>query len=246
MFEVAMSRRSRTPPPRAAASADPASHATRAWPSSSTSATPRSGGSSPPSGTGDGWSRTPRRPASSPPRTRLRRRGGALAERPRPPRSGRLCSPRDPADDRDAILEVKSGEGGGESALFAGDLLRMYTRYAERRGWQRGPRRRQSTWAMQSVDGGQGQGRRDPARRRTACSSSRRRAPGAAGAGDRVAGRIHTRRRRPGAAGGRGGRRDHRPERPAHRRLPQRRPGGQSVNTTDSRSGSPTCPPASW
>ncbi|HMA47720.1 MAG TPA: peptide chain release factor 1 [Frankiaceae bacterium] len=44
--------------------------------------------------------------------------------------------PRDPDDARDAILEVKAGEGGEESALFAGDLLRMYLRYAERRGWQ--------------------------------------------------------------------------------------------------------------
>jgi peptide chain release factor 1 len=47
----------------------------------------------------------------------------------------RLLAPRDPADHKDAILEIKSGEGGEESALFAGDLLRMYTRYAERRGW---------------------------------------------------------------------------------------------------------------
>src|SRR6201999_250209 len=47
-----------------------------------------------------------------------------------------LLIPRDPTDDKDAILEVKSGEGGEESALFAGDLLRMYTRYAERRGWK--------------------------------------------------------------------------------------------------------------
>ncbi|MCA0437406.1 MAG: peptide chain release factor 1 [Austwickia sp.] len=47
----------------------------------------------------------------------------------------RLLVPRDPDDDRDAILEVKAGEGGEESALFAGDLLRMYLRYAERRGW---------------------------------------------------------------------------------------------------------------
>jgi peptide chain release factor 1 len=47
-----------------------------------------------------------------------------------------LLVPRDPADAKDAILEVKSGEGGEESALFAGDLLRMYTRYAERRGWR--------------------------------------------------------------------------------------------------------------
>src|SRR5690606_27077505 len=42
-----------------------------------------------------------------------------------------LLVPRDPADDKDAIVEIKSGEGGEESALFAGDLLRMYTRYAE-------------------------------------------------------------------------------------------------------------------
>jgi peptide chain release factor 1 len=48
----------------------------------------------------------------------------------------RLLVPRDPGDDKDAILEVKSGEGGEESALFAGDLLRMYTRYAETRGWK--------------------------------------------------------------------------------------------------------------
>ena len=47
----------------------------------------------------------------------------------------RQLVPRDPTDDKDAILEVKSGEGGEESALFAGDLLRMYTRYAEQRGW---------------------------------------------------------------------------------------------------------------
>ncbi|HET9421918.1 MAG TPA: peptide chain release factor 1 [Nocardioides sp.] len=47
----------------------------------------------------------------------------------------RQLVPRDPTDDKDAILEVKSGEGGEESALFAGDLLRMYTRFAEGRGW---------------------------------------------------------------------------------------------------------------
>ena len=47
-----------------------------------------------------------------------------------------LLIPRDPDDDRDVILEVKAGEGGDESALFAGDLLRMYLRYAERQGWK--------------------------------------------------------------------------------------------------------------
>ena len=48
----------------------------------------------------------------------------------------RLLAPRDPNDSADALLEIKSGEGGEESALFAGDLLKMYTRYAENRGWK--------------------------------------------------------------------------------------------------------------
>ncbi|GAA4834154.1 peptide chain release factor 1 [Luteimicrobium xylanilyticum] len=48
----------------------------------------------------------------------------------------RVLVPRDPDDARDVILEVKAGEGGEESALFAGDLLRMYLRFAERRGWK--------------------------------------------------------------------------------------------------------------
>ncbi|MET0507473.1 MAG: PCRF domain-containing protein, partial [Burkholderiaceae bacterium] len=48
----------------------------------------------------------------------------------------RLLLPRDPHDARDAILEIRAGTGGDESALFAGDLLRMYLRYAERRGWR--------------------------------------------------------------------------------------------------------------
>ena len=47
-----------------------------------------------------------------------------------------LLVPKDPNDDRDTILEVKAGEGGEESALFASDLLRMYLRYAERHGWK--------------------------------------------------------------------------------------------------------------
>jgi peptide chain release factor 1 len=50
-------------------------------------------------------------------------------------RLAELLAPRDPQDAKDVILEVKAGEGGAESALFAGDLLRMYLRYAERRGW---------------------------------------------------------------------------------------------------------------
>jgi peptide chain release factor 1 len=47
-----------------------------------------------------------------------------------------LLLPRDPNDDRDVIIEVKAGAGGDESALFAGDLVRMYQRYAEKQGWK--------------------------------------------------------------------------------------------------------------
>ena len=47
-----------------------------------------------------------------------------------------LLVPRDRSDGKDVILQVKAGEGGEESALFAGDLLRMYLRYAERQGWK--------------------------------------------------------------------------------------------------------------
>src|SRR5439155_16458252 len=44
--------------------------------------------------------------------------------------------PPDPADSRNTIIEIRAGAGGQESALFAADLYRMYTRYAERRGWK--------------------------------------------------------------------------------------------------------------
>ena len=44
--------------------------------------------------------------------------------------------PRDPKDDRNIFIELRAGTGGDESALFAGDLFRMYSRYAERQGWQ--------------------------------------------------------------------------------------------------------------
>jgi len=48
----------------------------------------------------------------------------------------KVLLPRDPNDERNTFLEVRAGTGGDESALFAGDLFRMYTRYAERQGWQ--------------------------------------------------------------------------------------------------------------
>jgi peptide chain release factor 1 len=47
-----------------------------------------------------------------------------------------LLIPRDPLDDRPAIVEIRAGTGGDEAGLFAGDLLRMYTRFIERRGWR--------------------------------------------------------------------------------------------------------------
>ncbi len=48
----------------------------------------------------------------------------------------RLLIPRDPDDARDVIMEIKAGEGGAESALFAADLLRMYIQYAAHKGWK--------------------------------------------------------------------------------------------------------------
>ena len=55
----------------------------------------------------------------------------ALEERLKP-----LLIPRDPLDDRNAIVEIRAGTGGDEAALFAADLFRMYTRFIERRGWR--------------------------------------------------------------------------------------------------------------
>jgi len=48
----------------------------------------------------------------------------------------KLLLPKDPNDERNIFLEIRAGTGGDESALFAGDLFRMYARYAERQGWQ--------------------------------------------------------------------------------------------------------------
>ena len=92
-----------------------------------------------PRGVDDG----PRRPRGGPRAGRrgrvLRRwRPSALAERlgELEDRLRHLLVPREATDAKDVIMEIKSGEGGEESALFAGDLLRMYTRYAEQRGWR--------------------------------------------------------------------------------------------------------------
>ena len=61
----------------------------------------------------------------------MERQANQLAERLQ-----QLLVPRDPSDGKDVIVEIKGGEGGEESALFAGDLLRMYTRFAEQHGWR--------------------------------------------------------------------------------------------------------------
>ena len=55
---------------------------------------------------------------------------------PQVARIKQLLIPKDPADERGVFLEVRAGTGGDEAALFAGDLFRMYSRYAEGRGWR--------------------------------------------------------------------------------------------------------------
>src|SRR5208283_1446991 len=47
-----------------------------------------------------------------------------------------LLLPRDPIDDKNIILEIRAGTGGEEAGIFAGDLFRMYSRYAESQGWK--------------------------------------------------------------------------------------------------------------
>jgi len=61
----------------------------------------------------------------------LQERQSALEERLK-----QLLTPRDPNDDRNVILEIRAGTGGAEASLFAGELFRMYSRYAERHGWK--------------------------------------------------------------------------------------------------------------
>jgi len=64
-------------------------------------------------------------------RTSLGARRAALEQR-----LETLLAPHDPRDERDVIIEIRAGTGGEEAGLFAGDLARMYGRYAERRGWR--------------------------------------------------------------------------------------------------------------
>ena len=152
--------------------------------------------------------------------------------------------PRDAADERAAMLEVRAGTGGDEAALFAGDLLRMYQRFAETQGWRFELISASAVraWRLQGGD------RLDQRRGRVRQAQVRkRRPPRPARAGDRE--------RRPhphlggdgrGAARGRGRRRPDRRQGPADRRLPlvgARRPVGQ--HHRQRRPHHPSCRPAS-
>ena len=131
--------------------------------------------------------------------------------------------PKDEADERNAILEVRAGTGGEEAALFAAELFRMYTRYAEGHGW-----RVERAWHQRDrprrLQGGH-HGDHRPRRLRPAQVRIRR-ASGPARAGDRgERAHPHLGRDRRGAARGRGGRHPDRGQGPAHRRLPLERAG---------------------
>ena len=146
------------------------------------------------------------------------------------PSCRRRCCRKDPNDERNIFLEVRAGTGGDESALFAGDLFRMYTRYAER---QRLAGRDHLARAPSELGGYKeviarivGQGAYSQAQVRV------RRPPRAARAGDRGAGpHPHLGLHGGGAARGRRGRRrGAQSGRPAHRHLPRlrrRRPARQ-------------------
>ena len=161
-----------------------------------------------------------------------------------------LLAPRDPHDADDIVLEVKSGEGGEESALFAADLARMYIRYAERHGW--------TVTVLDETtsdlggykdatlsDRQQGRLRR---RRVVAAEVRGRRAPRAARAGHRIAGpRAHLGGRRAGLPGARGGRGRSRSTNPicASTSTGRRARAVRASTPPTPRSASPTCPPAS-
>ena len=128
-----------------------------------------------------------------------------------------MLIPRDPHDDRDAIMEIRAGTGGDEAALFAADLYRMYQRFSERHGLR---------WEPISLSDGTLGGRQGSHRRRSRRRCLRppatgiRGAPGAARAGHRNTGaHSHLRRHGGGVAGGGRGGCGHLSERPQDRRV---------------------------
>ena len=157
----------------------------------------------------------------------------------------RMLLPKDADDEKNAILEIRAGTGGDEAALFAGDLFRMYPRYADEHGWQFEILELSDTGIggyKEVIAAVTGERRVRPAQVRIG------RAPRAARAGDRDAGpHPHLGGDRRGAAGGRGGRRRDRRQGPAHRRLPLLRRRAASPSTRPTRRcASPTSRPASW
>ena len=235
--------------------ADPAVHADAARARSSAAASPSSRRSSPLRGELDDRARRPGRGAGA------GRRGPSFAAEAaaleRPHRGARepareLLVPADPDDAKDVILEIKAGEGGEESALFAGDLLRMYLRYAERQGWttevlddEPSP-----TSAATRTSRSRCGRARPPGDAVWAAAEVRgRRAPRPAGPGHRVAGpHPHLR--------GRGPRATRRPRTTSTSRSTRTtcastssaRPGraGRASTPPTPRCASRTCPPASW
>ena len=190
---------------------------------------------------------TGRRPATA----RWREMAEAEIARARSRRSRRWSSeirilllPKDAADEKNVILEVRGGTGGDEAALFAGDLLRMYQRYADLQGWKvtiMEESRRRSRRLQGSDRQYLGQGR--------LCADEVRvrRAPRAARAGDRRLGtHPHLGGDGRGAARGRGHRhRDPRPRTSASIRCARRAPAASTSTPPTRRCASRTCRPAS-
>ncbi len=155
-----------------------------------------------------------------------------------------LLLPKDAADERNVILEVRAGTGGDEAAIFAGDLFRMYQRYAASKGWK---------FEVVSTSDGEHGGYKEAIANIFGSGPYAHmkfefgRAPGAAGSGHRNAGaHSHLRRHRGGAARGRRGGHQDRGQGSADRRLPLVG-SGRAVGEYDRLGGAhhPSCRPAS-
>ena len=157
-----------------------------------------------------------------------------------------LLLPKDPNDDRNVVLEIRAGTGGEEASLFAAELFRMYSRYAERQGWKVEVLSANATGLggfKEVIALDRRAGRLQQAQVRE------RRAPRAARAGDRGVGpHPHLGGHRRRAARSRRGRGRHRRgTRAAHRRLPLVGARAGRASTPPTRPcASRTCRPAWW
>ncbi len=139
-----------------------------------------------------------------------------------------LLLPKDPLDDKDVVLEIRAGTGGDEASLFAAEVFRMYTRYAETQRWK------VEVTSEQRIGGRRPEGSSRARQRQQGLQQAevrKRRAPRAARPGDRAAGpRPHFRHHRRRAARSRRSRSQGRRERHPHRYVllvRPRRPVGQ-------------------